>query len=167
MSMNNFLLDLRQSFRMLSKSSGFVVVAVIALGFGIAVNSAVFTLLNAVALRPLPVEAPSRLITVYQIMRGLRERNVHGEQSLFSLPEYAAYRDQSHAFSGLAAYANAQLTLGGVEPRPLAGDLVTCNFFETLTGHLPLGRGFTPNECTTPDGTVVVVSERLWRHEFG
>src|SRR5215469_5328010 len=86
--MNNFLLDLRQSFRMLSRSSGFVVVAVIALGFGIAANSSVFTLLNAVALRPLPVEAPSKLITIYQIMRGLRERNVHGERSLFSLPEY-------------------------------------------------------------------------------
>jgi putative ABC transport system permease protein len=165
--MNGFLLDLRQSLRRLLKSSGFVVVAVIALGFGIAINSSVFTLLNAVALRPLPVDAPSNLITIYQIMRGLRERGVHGDQSLFSLPEYVEYRDQSHVFSSLAAFANAQLTLGGNEPRPLTGDLVTCNFFEALTGHLSLGRGFSPNECTTPGGAVVVVSERLWRHEFG
>ncbi|HYW71596.1 MAG TPA: ABC transporter permease, partial [Pyrinomonadaceae bacterium] len=164
--MNHFLLDLRQSLRTLLKSSGFVVVAVIALGFGIGVNSAVFTLLNAVALRPLPVDDPRKLITIYQIMRGIRERNIHGDQSLFSLPEYVAYRDQSHVFSGLAAYANAQLTLGGDEPRPLTGDLVTCNFFETLTGPLSLGRSFSPNECASPGGAVVVVSERLWRHEF-
>lgn len=165
--MNDFLLDLRQSLRRLLKSTGFVVIAVLALGFGIAVNSAVFTLLNAVALRPLPVDAPSQLITIYQIMRGLHERNIHGDQSLFSLPEYVAYRDQSHVFSGLAAYANAQLTLGGDDPRPLTGDLVTCNFFEAVTGHLSLGRGFSPNECATPGGPVVVVSERLWRHDFG
>ena len=159
--------DLRHGVRLIRRDTTVVVVAVIALGFGIAVNSAVFTLLNAVALRPLPVDDPSKLITIYQIMRGLRERGIHGDQSLFSLPEYVAYRDQSHVFSGLAAYANATLTLGGDEPRPLTGDLVTCNFFETLTGPLSLGRSFSPNECASPDGAVVVVSERLWRHQFG
>src|ERR1051326_1933887 len=125
--MTNVLLDLRQSLRMLAKSPGFVVVAVLALGFGIAVNSAVFTLLNAIALRPLPVRDSGSVVTMYQTMQGRRERNVHGDPSLFSLPEYTAFRDQNNVFTGLAAYANAQLTLGGSEARQLSGDLVTCN----------------------------------------
>src|SRR5215467_4162483 len=166
--MTNILLDLRQSIRMLMKSPGFVVVAVLALGFGIAINSAVFTLLNAIALRPLPIHDSGSVVTMYQSMLGLRERNVHGDQSLFSLPEYTAFRDQSDVFTGLAAYANAQLTLGGAEARKLSGDLVTCNYFDAIAQGLTLGRGFRADECGVPGASpVVVISQRLWQRQFG
>jgi predicted permease len=166
--MINIFLDLRQSLRMLLKSPGFVIVAVLALGFGIAINSAVFTLLNAIALRPLPVHDSGSVVTMYQSMQGLRERNVHGDQSLFSLPEYMAFRDQNNVFTGLAAYANAQLTLGGSEARQLSGDLVTCNYFDAITQGLTLGRGFRPNECVAPGvSAAVVISQRLWQRQFG
>src|SRR5436309_804476 len=115
--MGGFLTDLRYAARMLSKSPGFTAVAVVALAFGIGVNSAIFTLLNAIAMRPLPLRHAGEVVTMYQTMQGLKSRNVHGSKSYFSYPEYAAYRDQNQVFSGLAAYAVAQLTLGGAEAR--------------------------------------------------
>src|SRR5258708_15701260 len=100
-----FLQDLRYSLRMFRKSLGFAVVAVLALAFGIGVNSAIFTLLNAIALKPLPVYRPGDVVTVYQSMEVLRTRNTHGSRAYLSYPEDAAYRDPNHVFSGLAAHA--------------------------------------------------------------
>ncbi len=99
--MSVFLQDLRYSLRLFRQSPGFALVAVLALAFGIGVNSAIFTLLNAIALRPLPVYKAGEVVTVYQVMQGLRTRNVHGSRTYFSYPEYAAYRDQNHVFTGL------------------------------------------------------------------
>src|SRR4051794_19705520 len=97
--------DIRYSLRMFRKNPGFAVVAVLALAFGIGVNSAIFTLLNAIVLRPLPVKNGGEVVTVYQTMTGLKSRTTQGSRSYLSYPEYVAYRDQSHTFSGLAAYA--------------------------------------------------------------
>src|SRR3954452_11676855 len=97
--------DVGYSLRTFRRSPGFVLVAVLALAFGIGVNSAIFTLLNAVALRRLPVKNAGEVVTVYQVMAGLKSRNVHGSKSYLSYPEYSAYRDQSHVFSGLTAFA--------------------------------------------------------------
>jgi macrolide transport system ATP-binding/permease protein len=159
--------DIRYSIRMFRKNPGFTVVAVLALAFGIGVNSAIFTLLNAIALRPLPVKNASEVVTVYQTMSGLKSRNVHGAKSYLSYPEFSAYRDQSHVFSGLTAYAVAQLTLGGPGARSLIGQVATCNYFSTLTGPLPMGRGFLPEECAAPGaGPVVVLSHAFWQRQF-
>ncbi len=165
--MSKLAQDLRYGFRTFRKSPGFVLVAVLAVAFAIGVNSAIFTLLNAVVLRPLPVASPGEVVTVYQSARGNRNRNVHGDRSFFSYPEYAAYRDQNSVFAGLAAYSRADLTLGGAGARELGGDLVTCNYFDVLTGPLPLGRGFRPEECTAPGAhPVVVLSHWLWQTQF-
>src|SRR5882724_4593354 len=110
--MGAFFQDLGYSVRMFRKSPGFVAVAVLALAFGIGINSAIFTLLNGLALRPLPVKDSSQVATVYQKIRDTRNRNVHGSNVYLSYPEYQAYRDQNHAFSGMAAYATVFLTLG-------------------------------------------------------
>ena len=159
--------DVRYSLRMFRKNPGFAVVAVLALAFGIGVNSAIFTLLNAIVLRPLPVKNAGEVVTVYQMMTGLKSRNVHGSRAYLSYPEYTAYRDQSHVFSGLTAYAVAELTLGGPAPRHLIGQVATCNYFSTLTGPLALGRGFLPEECPAPGaGPVVVLSHRFWNRQF-
>src|SRR5436190_22639889 len=102
--MSDFLRDLRYSLRTLRNSPGFTVAGVLALAFGIGINSMVFTLLNAAILRPLPVSAPSELVTVYQTMKNAKQRFVHGSRDYLSYAEYAAYRDRSHLFKGLAAY---------------------------------------------------------------
>ena len=117
--MDALLQDLRYSVRMFRKAPGFAMVAVLAVAFGIGVNSAIFTLLNGVALRPLPVRNSSEVVTVYQTIRG-PSRNVHGLRSYLSYPEYKAYRDQNHVFAGLAVYALAEVTLGGHEARTVA-----------------------------------------------
>src|SRR3954470_21572521 len=113
--------DLRYCLRMYKKAPGFTAVAVLALTFGIGVNSAIFTVLNSIALRPLPVRNASEVVSVYQQLRGLRNRDVHGSSSFLSYPEYQAYRDQNYSFSGLAAAARADLSMGGENARSLNG----------------------------------------------
>jgi predicted permease len=165
--MGVLLHDLRYSLRAFRKSPGFALVAVLALAFGIGVNSAIFTLLNAIALRPIPVQRPGDVVTIYQVMRGIKSRNVHGSRAYFSYAEYQAYRDQSHVFTGLVAHANAHLTMGGAGARALAGFVVTCNYFSVLAPPFTLGRGFQPNECGAPGTSpVVVLSHKLWVGAF-
>jgi putative ABC transport system permease protein len=160
--------DIHYSLRSLRKSPGFALAAVLALGFGIGMNSAVFTILNAIALKPLPVRNANEVMTVFQTIRGLRNRNVHGDPSFFSYAEYAAYRDQNAVFTDMAAYAKANLTLAGGQAREVAGHLTTCNYFEVLSGPLVLGRGFRPDECGAPGGApVVVLSYGLWKNQLG
>ena len=159
--------DLRYSLRTLRRSPAFAIVAILAVAFGIGVNSAIFTLLNAITLRPLPVKDSGRVVTVFQVMSGVPRRLVHGDSSFFSYPEYAAYRDQNSVFAGLTAYAHADLSFGGAGARTLSGDLVSCNYFEVVTAGLALGRGFRPEECATPGaGPVVVLSHRFWDSQF-
>jgi len=166
--MSNVIRDLHYNLRVLRKSPGFVVVAVLAIAFGTGVNAAVFTLLNAIALRPLPVKNAGDVVTIYQSVQQWGQRNVHGDDSFFSYPEYVSYRDSTNAFSGLAVYASAGLTLGGAEPHEISGDLVSCNYFEVLTGELPMGRAFRADECGAPGGSpVAVMSRRLWQTQFG
>ena len=165
--MGVFLQDVRYSLRMFGKSPGFALVAVLALAFGIGANSAIFTLLNAIALRPLPVRDAGEVVTVYQTMQGLRSRNIHGSRAFLSYAEYAAYRDQNHVFTGLAAHSAVHLTLGGTGARPLSGFVVSCNYFSVLSPALAMGRGFLPEECGAPGSApVVVISHRLWKGHF-
>jgi macrolide transport system ATP-binding/permease protein len=160
--------DLRYTLRTLRKSPGFVIVAVLAVAFGIGVNSAIFTLVNAIALRPLPVKDSSNVVTVYQIVRGAQRNISRGDSSYFSYPDYTSYRDQNNVFSGLAAYAQVSLTLGGPGARHLSGDLVTCNFFEVVTVRLSLGRGFRSEECAAPGASpLIVISHRFWESQYG
>src|SRR5215510_16614297 len=114
--MSNVIRDLRYNTRVLRKSPGFVVVAVLAIAFGTGVNAAVFTLLNAIALRPLPVGTAGDVVTIYQSVQQWGQRNVHGDDSFFSYSEYVSYRDGTATFSGLAVYASAGLTLSRAQP---------------------------------------------------
>ena len=106
--------DVRYSVRTLRKSPSFAIVAVLALAFGIGVNTGIFTILNAIALRPLPVADAGKVVGIYQSLRGKVGRNVSGSTSYFSYPEYLNYRDNNHVFSGLAVSANAAASLGQV-----------------------------------------------------
>src|SRR5499426_3595112 len=161
--------DVRYWLRTLRKSPGFTAVAVLTLALGIGVNTALFTLFNAVALRPLPVKDPDRIVKVYRKELGKSGREVAGSSSMLSYPEYTAFRDKTHVFSGLTAYAeNASLTLGADEPEAITGLLVAENYFSALGAEMALGRAFLPEECQAPGASpVVVLSHRFWQRRFG
>jgi predicted permease len=160
--------DIRYAARTLRKNPGFTAVAVLAIALGIGVNTGIFTVLNGVALRPLPVPGSSDVVSIYQVSRGLKDRNVHGTDSLFSWPEYQGYRDGNHVLSGLAAYEPfLDVTLGGNRPQRLLGQLTSCNYFEVLNEPPVLGRAFLASDCAAPrEGAVAVLSDNLWRNAF-
>ena len=165
---SSFLNDLRYSVRTLAKNPGFTGVAVFALALGIGLNTGIFSVLNAVALRPLEVPRASEIVSVSQFISGAKIRNVHESGSFFSWAEYKTYRDANHVFSGLAAYAPfEQVILGGPQPRQIFGQLTSCNYFDVLRQPPALGRTFNASDCAVDGaGTVVVLSNELWRDSF-
>ena len=160
--------DLRFGVRMLLKNPGFTVVATLTLALGIGMNTALFSLINAFALRPLPVKDPDQIVKIYRKELGEFGREVSGSPSMSSYPEYTGYRDNTQVFSSLTAYADTSLTLGAAEAEEIKGQLVTDNYFSTLGAEMALGRDFSPEECRTPGSSpVVVFSHRFWSRRFG
>src|ERR1051326_7599707 len=160
-------LDLRFAARMLRKNPGFAFVAILTIALGIGVNAGIFTIINAVAMQPLQVSDASRVVAIYQNLRGGEGRFVNGEESFFSYPEYLEYRDHNEVFSGLFAYApvSATLSVGGEQ---MHGQLASCNYFDVLRTPMAAGRGFHSTECASEgSGAVVVLSNNTWRSEFG
>ena len=160
--------DFRYALRMLWKTPGFTAVAIGAIALGIGANTGIFTFLNALALRPLPVRDASNIISIYQSLDGLKTRNILGSESLFSYAEYETYRDGAQSLSGLTAYLPyVQTTLTGTQSGALHGELVACNYFDVLGEAPHLGRGFSEANCSaTADSAVVVLSDPFWRSKF-
>src|SRR5437867_2668972 len=161
--------DLRYGSRTLGKNPGFTVVAVLAVALGIGVNTGIFSALNGVALKLLPVPRAEQIVSVDQIFHGTFRRNLHGESGLFSYSEYQNYRANNHVFSGLLAYAPfLEATLGGENPKQLTGAEASCNFFHVLRERPALGRTFVEEDCRAAGARpVVVLSDALWRSQFG
>src|SRR5947208_13911618 len=153
--------DLRFAFRQLLKNPGFTAVAVLTLALGIGLNAGIFTILNAVALRPLRVQGSERLVCVFQDFsrnHGRVPGNVYDDANRASYSEYRGYRDNNHVFSGLVAYApSVTATLGGDRPQHILGTLASGNYFEVLKVRPSLGRCFLDSACTTPGETRAVV----------
>jgi predicted permease len=160
--------DLRYGARTLGKNPGFTVTAVLAIALGIGVNTGIFSVLNGVALKLLPVPRAQQIVSVDQMFHGKFSRNVHGESGLFSYSEYKNYRENNHVFSGLLAYAPfLEATLGGESPKQLMGAETSCNFFDVLGERPALGRVFVEADCSAPGASpVVVLSDNLWRSRF-
>uniref|UniRef100_Q01ZZ7 Permease n=1 Tax=Solibacter usitatus (strain Ellin6076) TaxID=234267 RepID=Q01ZZ7_SOLUE len=160
--MTGILEDLRYGLRGLAKNRGFAVVAVLSLALGIGANTTIFTLLNAVFLRPLPVHDASSLVAVFTI--DLRNPGLLN----CSYPNYRDYRDQNTVFSSLLLYTSVTVNLTGRgDPQLLMGQLVSGNFFNTLGVNPVLGRGFRPDEDASPGAAaVVVISHPLWQRLF-
>ena len=161
--------DLRYSARALAKNPGFTAVAVLAIALGIGVNTGIFSVLNGVALRLLPIPRAEQIVSVDQVFHGKLSRNIYGEPGLFSYAEYKNYRDHNHVFSGLLAYQPfLEATLGGESPKQLMGAAASCNFFDVLAERPALGRVFVDADCSAPGASaVVVLSDDLWRSRFG
>ena len=121
--------DLRYAARTMARSPGFTIVAVVTLALGIGPNTMIFSLLDTLYWRPLPVAEPSRLANVFQMRAGKPAGNPN-----LSFPDYLYYRDHNDAFSALAAhYASAPINLAMAdESREINGSVVTANYFTVL-----------------------------------
>src|SRR5271168_2033088 len=127
--LEDFFEDLRYGVRVLLKNPAFALAAVLAIAMGVGINVGIFSVLNGVALRLLPVPRAEELLSVDQIFNGRINRDVHGELSMFSYQEYLDYRDHNHVFTGLAASEPfLDATLGGPQIRQLTGALTSCNY---------------------------------------
>jgi len=157
------LQDLRYALRALAKHRAVALVAVLSLGLGIGANTTIFTLVNAVLLRPLPVEDPGRLAAVNTV----DSRNPGFV--LCSYPNYKDYRDRNQVFSALLLHTPTTVNLTGRgDPQLLMGQLVSGNYFSALGVNPVVGRGFLPEEDATPGAwPVAVLSYSLWRQQFG
>ena len=155
--------DLRYGARMLMKKPGFTFVAVLTLGLGIGANTAIFSLVNTVLLRPLPIAQPEQVVTLNFGTPG------RGVFPLIGYPEYKDYRDRNQALAGLAAHSGAPVSLSnnGISERIL-GSHVTGNYFSLLGVGAALGRVIAPEDDLNPGAhPVVMLSYRCWQKRFG
>ena len=159
---DTLLNDLRYGVRMLAKNPGFTTVAVGCLAVGMGASTAMFSLVNAVLLRPLPVEQPDRLVRLWQTRDGILRGQI-------AYSSYEFYRDNNDSFTGLTTQSPAIVNVsGGDRSTRVYGAVVTGNYFSLLGVRPALGRGFLPEEDQTP-GThpVAVISHGLWQRHFG
>jgi predicted permease len=166
----NFQQDLRGGLRMLKKSPGFTFVAILSLALGIGANTAIFTIINAVFLHPLPVEEPSRLAEMFTRDTQTIDTNVNFQLTPTSLPNYEDYRAQNTVFSGLADVTfPIPLNWGGqAEPQQLNASLASGNFFDVLGVKPYRGRTFIADGDKKIGGNPeVVLSYSLWARQFG
>ena len=155
---------------MLKKSPGFTFVAVLSLALGIGANTAIFTIINAVFLHPLPVEEPSRLAEMFTRDTLTFNANANFQLTGTSLPNYEDYRDQNNAFTGLATVTfPIPLNWGGqAEPQQLNASLASGNFFDVLGIKPYRGRTFIADGDKKVGGNPeVVLSYSLWARKFG
>jgi putative ABC transport system permease protein len=159
----DFLQDLRYAARILWKNPGFTAVAVIALALGIGANTAIFSVVNTVLLRPLPYKDPEQLVMVWE------DASRHGyPRDTPAAANFVDWRDQNSVFSSMAAIADGNFNLTGVgNPERLKGRLVSASLFPLLGVEPQLGRVFTAAEDQAGAQGVVVLSHRLWQRRFG
>lgn len=161
--MNTLIQDLRYGLRILRKSPGFTVVAIITLALGIGANTAIFSIINAVLLRPLPFPEPDRLMYVNS---GLSRSAGPAQPFAISYPDFFDWRANANSFSTIASYHGDSFTLTGLDaPLHVNGDTVSGDFFTVLGTQPLLGRGFSRDE-EKPGARVVVLSHQLWESAF-
>jgi putative ABC transport system permease protein len=153
--------DLKYAVRMLVKTPAFTVIAVLTLALGIGANTAVFSSLNALFNRPLPIQQPQAVVCGYAMREGR-------DPYLTSALEYNAYREQSRSFtvSGIATPRSFNF-VGGGEPERLPGAAVTVDYLTTLGVKLFAGRTFLEQEDRPGGPTVALISYELWQRRFG
>ena len=158
------LSDLRFALRMLLKNPGFTFVAVLTMALGIGANTAIFSVVNAVLLNPLPFPQPERLIRIYGHFFATSQDNMSA-----SVLEFTDYRDQTQSFEQIAAYDDfsANLTPAGGEPERVEALFVTPELFSVLKVTPQAGRAFLPEEAQDGHDDVVLISDELWRRGFG
>jgi putative ABC transport system permease protein len=153
--------DLRYALRMLWKSPAFSVIAIATLALGIGANTAIFSVVDAVLLRPFPYPEPDRLYQLSETRPGLGELSV-------AYPNYLDWRAAQHTFEDLSVYRRDDFNLtGSGEPETLHGAFVTASYFKVIGLAPKLGRVFSESDDRSGGANVVVLSEALWRTRFG
>jgi putative ABC transport system permease protein len=159
-AMQTFLPDVRDALRGLTHARGFSLMAIGTLGLGIAAATTVFSLIDAVLLRPLPYATPDRLVSLHE-RRG-------AWVGPLSAHELVAARERNHVMDGIGAYVYSQSTVTGTgEPATVQTLLVTANYFDVLGIPARFGRTFMEAEDGAGANQIVVLSERFWRSRFG
>src|SRR5213595_1496147 len=154
--------DIRYALRVLAKNPAFSIIAVIALALGIGANSAIFSVVNAVLLRPLPFKHPEQLVMVWE-----NAAHLGFPKNTPSPANFLDWQKQAQSFTGMAAMAERSFNLTGVgEPERLEGRRVSANLFELLGVPALLGRTFVPDD-DKPGTHVVLLSYSIWQRRFG
>src|SRR5437588_6157270 len=166
-TLQTFLADLRYSLRLLRQDPGFAAVAVLSLALGIGANTAIFSLIDAVLLKWLPVQNPRELVVL--------ARNPAKPSPSFNYPDYEYVRDHNQVFSGVVAATGGGSLLGMTIPDEGRGEtqlvsatLVSGNYFDVLGVRAAVGRLFTPEDNKTPGTSpYVVLNYAFWQRRFG
>jgi putative ABC transport system permease protein len=162
--MNSLLNDLRFGLRMMIRNPVFSFIAIITLALGIGANTAIFSVVDAVLLRPLPYPSADRLVFLWSTM------HAHGvPQAGSALPDYHGWRDHNKVFDGLGAfyYGDFNLATENEPPERIQGALISANLFQVLQISPALGRSFLPEEEQFGRHRVVLLSDKLWQRRFG
>jgi putative ABC transport system permease protein len=156
--MSTFLHDARFALRMLWKDRRFTLAALIALALGIGATTAIYTVVDAVLLRPLPFSDPAQLVDLQSV-----GRNGPGASSF---PDYVDFRDRNHTLAGIAAYTDSEVVLtGSGDPRHLESESVTPNLFTVLGAQPMLGRGFNAADAVV-GAPAIILSHALWQGHY-
>ena len=162
--MQTLLSDIRYAFRMMAKQPGFAVLAILAFALGIGANTAIFSVVNAVLLRPLPYPEPAQLINI-------RERTPTFPGGSVSYPNFLDWRASQHSFIDISLFRresyNVSTPKGGIAPERIAGGRVMFNFLSVLGVAPQLGRDFTESDDVPKGPKVALISDKLWRTRFG
>jgi putative ABC transport system permease protein len=159
--MNNFLQDLRYSVRMLLKKPIFTLIALFTLALGIGANTAIFSVVNAVLLRPLPFKDSDRLVSIYA-----KHLRMPDSKEGLSYPDFSDFREQSQSFQHLTAWYPWDYTVTGeADPERIRGAVVSREFFDVLGVQPKLGHLFTAEE-DKPNNHMVLLSHKLWQRRF-
>jgi putative ABC transport system permease protein len=158
------LQDFRFAIRTLFRSPGFTTTAALTLALGIGVTSLMFSVVNAVLLRPLPYPAQERLMLIFNIAT-----NAPGENTIRATGlDFEDYRARARSFEGIAGHIGTGFTFSGQgDPELVIGQMVTPEFFKVLGVQPSLGRAFTADEYTPGRENTIVLSQRLWKRRFG
>src|SRR5215468_7545669 len=165
MFMRNLFSEARFSFRTLRRNPAFSAAAIVVLALGIGANTAIFSVVNAVLLRPLPFDDPSRILQVWHVPPAKSFPGL----TMFSVSpaNYLDWRSQSSSFEQMAAYGFRSFTIVGKErPEAIRAAAVASDFFAILRVAPLLGRAFTPDEDRPGEGHVVVLGYNFWRDHF-
>ncbi|MGD8869382.1 MAG: ABC transporter permease [Gemmatimonadales bacterium] len=159
--MDTLAADLRYALRRLTQHPGFTIIAVLTIALGVGANSAIFSVVNAVLLRPLPVESPDELVEIYS-------QEGDEEPVTQAYPDYLDIRAREDLFSGVAGYTMDFFNVSlGQEPEVMLGESVSADYFEVLGVPAALGRAFIPGEDDAPGApAVTVISHALWQRRF-
>ncbi len=153
--------DLKYGLRTLVKNPGFTAVALLALALGIGANTAIFSVVNGVLLRPLPYLEPARLVLIY-------ENEAQYKQMSVSYPDFLDWRRENRSFADMAAFRTDDFNFTGAgQPEHLRGGLVSASLLPVLGVNPLLGRNFLPQEDQRDAGGVVILSYGLWKRRFG